>query len=146
MNILHQARDAFQLARGVEFESGMDYPFYHAINELIVKYKGDALPSIRRILNNHADPYTIHFTLRHIGKIENQDSLYARLAFIAAYLSHKSAIARDGAALGLANLDHPAAIYSLKKAISVEPVSDLKQDMIQVLNQLERTLCKTNQP
>jgi hypothetical protein len=44
---------------------------------------------------------------------------------------------RDGATLGLASLNDPQAITPLKQAIEREQIGELREDMQQVLDQLE---------
>jgi hypothetical protein len=81
-------------------------------------------------------PAVLAETMRWIGRAEELLPISSRLSLLEKALSSNFAIVRDSAALGLASMDDIAAIPSLERAISSEPMSELKADMQQVLEQL----------
>ena len=90
------------------------------------------------ILQENANSEDVYDAMRWLGHAHDLSTHKERLNLLQQGLCYPSVRVRDGAALGLASLDDPRAISSLKQAIGCERVGELKTDMIQVLEQLER--------
>ena len=75
--------------------------------------------------------------LRWIGRLEHPETEYCRLWLLESSLFCSSPFIRDGAILGLASLNDPAAIPFIRKAIDKEPIRELQEDMKEIVSQLE---------
>lgn len=130
-------RDIFTLARFIEFENGMDNEFRCRLVEAIYDYGSSAIDVIRKLLDmGSSDSDTIAMTLRYLGEIEHSPTYRQRFLLLTNSLSHLSPNVRDGAALGLAALDEPMSVSYLEIAIKNETISNLREDMKLVLDQL----------
>jgi HEAT repeats len=119
------------------FEDGMDSEFSKNLLSFLNQYKiagFDALTSI--IISENVNPAMAAQALREIGHINDPVSHRQRRWLLEQALTLPSARVRDGAALGLAFMDDPDAIPSLQDAIEREKITMLRDDMIQVLEQL----------
>jgi len=129
----------FIFQRGVEerFEDGMESQFAKDLESLVKtigSYSTKVLASLME--EGSTSPAVLAETMRWIGRAEELLPISSRLSLLEKALSSNFAIVRDSAALGLASMDDIAAIPSLERAISSEPMSELKADMQQVLEQL----------
>jgi hypothetical protein len=128
------------LASGKEqvFEDGMESDFSKALIALIRTYGNDTLAEFAYfIVYEKVNAEVASEALRWLGLMNHPLSYSWRLWLLERSLGSSSARIRDGAALGLAFLDDPAAIPHIKLAIQREPVAELRQDLGQVLAQLE---------
>ncbi|MBI5747050.1 MAG: hypothetical protein HZA13_08615 [Nitrospirae bacterium] len=128
----------FELAEGEDFEFGMESNFSEELNFLVQKYGNAAMEIIANlIIYEKASVKVSSEALRLLGHISHIPSHRFRLWLLENRLNSSYVNVRDGAALGLANLDDPHAIPYLKKSIEQEPKIDLRKDMEKVLAQLE---------
>ena len=129
-----------QAAMEQDFEYGMESDFSRELVFLVKKYGNDALNVITDlVINESVNPEIAFEALRWLGRMHHPISYYQRLWLLEKCLYSTSRWIRDGAALGLASLDNPLAIDYLKDAIQRETYAELRQDMEQVLEQLEDT-------
>lgn len=127
-------------ATGQHFEDGMESKFSKELMSVIETYGNDALISIAWLVKNEKmDAEVVSEALRWIGYMDHGPTRNTRRGLLEKCLSSTSARVRDGAALGLAFLDDHRAIASLQKAIKKEKCSELKENLKQVLVQLENT-------
>ena len=75
--------------------------------------------------------------MRLFGRIDHPSTHKKRMSALIRGLQHPLPRVRDGAALGLASLDNPQATPALRRAIKQEQCEELREDMEQVLEQLE---------
>jgi hypothetical protein len=128
----------FWSAKEEFFEDGMESDFSKKLCSTVVKYGSDAIEVITSlIVYDKVCPEVASESLRWLGKIKHSESYEFRLWLLERSLNLSSGIVRDGAILGLASMDDKHAIPYLKKAIKNENSVELKQDMEQVLEQLE---------
>lgn len=133
-------RTLFKTAKEESFEDGMESQFSKALMDLVKKYGNAAVGVISQlIIDEMVHDEVASEALRWLGRINHPLSYRARLQLLERSLSCSSARVRDGAALGLASLDDPHAMTYLKQAIERERHAALKDDMKQVLTQLEGT-------
>jgi HEAT repeats len=133
--------DVFERAREEAFEDGVDSNFDKSLSTIITKYSHAAVDVIRTFLFVRSVSTEVSAeALRLIGRIAHPQTHSHRLILLEEALSHSQVRIRDGAVLGLAYLDNPSAIPHLKRAIQVERNEVLREDMRQVLMQLEDTL------
>ena len=76
--------------------------------------------------------------LRFIGKINHPPTYLHRTWLLEKNLLAVSKYVRDGASLGLLYLGNPSTIKPLKEAIDREPTKQLRENMTQVLGELEK--------
>lgn len=130
----------FASAKDQIFEDGMESNFSRELVEFVRAYGHSAMEIIIRIvLSDRINFEIVSEALRVIGRIHHPATYRDRLWLLESGLYSSSARVRDGSAVGLAYLDDPIAITSLKFAMKRESVTELRRDMEQVLSQLEDT-------
>lgn len=127
----------FRQAREESFEDGMESKFSRSLKLYILTYGNHVMNVITRlIINERVNAEVASEALRWIGLIHHPDTYTKRLWLLQKALFCSSPRVRDGAALGIAYLDDPAARPRLSSAIEREQIPELKEDMIQVLKRL----------
>ena len=94
------------------------------------------------VLTEKTSPRVAAEVLRHLGRFVHPPSYRDRLWLLERALKSSSPMSRDGASLGLAHLNDPAAIPYVQKAIDAEPIESLKEDLRQILNGLQKVHAK----
>jgi HEAT repeat protein len=130
----------FREAKEVAFEDGMETEFSKELIRLVKRHGKSAMEVITALLvNENVDAEVASEALRWLGRMDHPPSYRDRLWLLERSLFSSSALIRDGAALGLASLDNPHAIPYLRQAIEQEKYASLREDLEQVLEQLEST-------
>ena len=130
----------FEAAKEQVFEDGMESEFSKELVSLVKKYGNAAMKVIADlIIYEKINAEVASEALRWLGRMDHPASYSYRLWLLERSLRCSSARVRDGAVLGLASLDDPHAITHLKEAIQREECNELREDMEQVLAQLEST-------
>jgi len=134
-----QANSIFASAKEEIFEDGMESDFSRKLSEFIISFGQPAMEEIIDIiLSNRINTEVTSEALRILGRIHHKGTYRERIWILERCLLYSSfARVRDGAILGLAFLDDPLAIQPLKSAIERERIPELREDMEQVLAQLE---------
>jgi hypothetical protein len=128
----------FWSAREEFFEDGMESDFSKKLCSVVAKYGSDVIEVITLlIVYDKVCPEVASESLRWLGRIDHPESYEFRRWLLEKSLTLPSGIVRDGAIIGLASMDDQHAIPYLQQAIKNEPSTELKQDMEQVLEQLE---------
>lgn len=131
----------FEAAREETFEDGVESQFSRGLELQIRRYGESALESLTYfIIGEKINSEIAAEILRWLGRIKHSSTRASRLWLLKRSLFCASASVRDGALLGLASLDDPATIPHLKQAIDRERIAELREDMQQVLVQLEENL------
>jgi len=121
------------------FEDGFESDFSRGLVSCVQKYGDDAIEAIACfIVYEKVSPEVASEALRWLGEINHPESYKFRLWLLERSLSCPSSRVRDGAILGLSYLNDPHAITYLEQAIEKEKITELREDMKQVLAQLER--------
>jgi hypothetical protein len=129
----------FRAGKEEVFEDGMESSFSKELTMLIRKYGNAAVEVITcLIVYEKVTPEVAGEALRWIGYTEHTESYLYRRWLLERSLSLPSARVQDGATLGLAAMDDRHAIPYLKHAIEQETCAELRDDMEQVVEQLER--------
>jgi len=129
-----------RLAREELFEDGVESDFSRELVSVIENHGNAAVKALSElILGEEVDAEVASETLRWLGQIEHPETYDFRLWSLEQSLYCSSARVRDGAALGLAFLDDPRAILFLRDAIQRELYPELREDMEQILEQLENS-------
>jgi hypothetical protein len=120
------------------FEDGMESDFSRNLSKFILSFGHSAMETIIPvILSAHTNTEVVSEALRVLGRINHKTTYRDRLWLLERGLYSASARVRDGAILGLAFMNDSIAIAPIKSAIERERIPELRQDMEQVLAQLE---------
>ena len=138
INLQAEVTQLFELANDMEFEDGYESLFSRSLFSFIEKYGKQAIEEISHIfINKKINPEIISEALRWIGRMEHSQTFANRRQLLEQCLFSPSPYIRDGALLGIASMNDRNSIHSLKLAIVAEKISELYDDMKQVLFQLE---------
>ena len=130
----------FRRAQDEHFEDGMESTFSRRLECLIENFGDLAVTIIAQlILREVVSSEVASEALRWIGLVDHPATRIYRLWLLREALKCSSSRVRDGAILGISFMDDPSAIESLVEAIEREKGPELRQDMQQVLRQLEET-------
>lgn len=128
----------FEAAMDETFEDGVESHFSRGLELLITRHGEEALESLTDfIIGEKINAEIAAEILRWLGRIKHPSTRASRLWLLKRSLFCSSARVRDGGLLGLASLDDPSTIPYIKQAIARERVAELREDMQQVLAQLE---------
>lgn len=137
---LDRLQRLFETALEERFEDGIETEFSKGLTAVIKAYGNIAIQEIvSLILYRRTNSEVAGEALRWIGQIEDPTTHRFRLWLLEQSLNSSSARIRDAASLGLASLDDPQSIPALQQAIEKEPYTELREDMEQVLEGLQRT-------
>lgn len=130
----------FASGREQEFEDGMESDFSNKLVSTVRTYGNPAVKVIADlIINEKVNAAVASEALRWLGELEDQETRCSRLWLLEKALESQSSSVRDGALLGIASMDDPAAIQALERAIQEERIGQLRKFMQEVLLQLEET-------
>jgi HEAT repeat protein len=128
----------FEAAKDQRFEDGMESEFSNELVALVEKHDDAAIKAIAHFITSEiVNDEVASEALRWLGRLDHPTTYHARLRLLERSLFCSSARIRDGAALGLAAMDDPHAITCLEQAIQREKNAELREDLTQVLTQLE---------
>lgn len=122
------------------FEDGRDSNLTRALDRLLADSDYNAIAVLSVCLfHDGISNDVLSEVLRWIGRLNHSSSHRERLWLLTQCLSHSSVQVRDSACLGLASLDDPAAIPAIRQAIAKEGSYELREDIKQVLSELQST-------
>jgi len=138
INLHNEIKQIFDLADDEAFEDGIESLFSRTLVSFIEKYGKEAIQSLSPLfINEQINPAIIAEALRWIGRMEHLPTYSDRLLLLEQCLFYSSPYVRDGAALGIASMNEPHAIPSLRLAIKKESISELREDMKELLMKIE---------
>ncbi len=122
------------------FEYGMESMLSRSLHFLIRTYSNDAMVELARVLA-HVDMSSDvkEECLLQLGAIDHNPTSQSRLSLLIDHLWSEQIGVRDCAALGIAAMDDPLAIYPLQRAKRLETSDRLRDDLQLVLDQLTAT-------
>lgn len=125
---------------GTEFNDDFDsYQYESKLTRIIADYDSLAIMVFSTLLDTQRIKFLQAIELlRFIGKINHPPTYLHRTWLLEKNLFAMSKYVRDGASLGLLYLENPSTIKPLKEAIDREPTKQLRENMIQVLGELEK--------
>jgi HEAT repeat protein len=136
--LLCKAETLFASGKSQEFEDGYESQFSKDLVSFVTKESNEAIVVIEHLVDQQrVNPQVVSEALRWVGRIRDPGTYAARLRLLENCLENSSAAIRDGAILGLANMDDPRSAKSIRNAIQRENFSELREDMEQVLEQLK---------
>ena len=130
-------RQLFHEAKREVFFDGMDNAFRHQLH-LLIRYYGDiAIHAIREAIDLFRDDEeVVDEALRQLGLLEDDRTHHSRMQVLIQELESDNPRIRDAASIGIAALDDPSAVESIRRAIEKEPFEDLRQNFEELLEQL----------
>lgn len=132
--------DLFRNARDEFFEDGIDSEFSRGLISMVNRYGDFGVSALAgEILNLRGSEEAASEALRWIGRIRSEVSRGYRRWLLERSLFSTSPKIRDGAVLGLASMADPLSASELKRAASSETVEPIRQDILELLAQLEDT-------
>jgi hypothetical protein len=127
----------FESAGEQYFEDGMESEFSRELVYLIKRYGNIAMSEIAYLITYvRVDNEVASEALRWLGHIDDPSTYGWRLWILEKSLSSDSPIVRDGAGLGLACMGDAHAIQYIRKAIEQETITELRNDLLEVLEEL----------
>lgn len=139
-NVRDELAELFKRTMDEISEDGTESDFARGLRSIILRHGEpavDALTGIvfyRRVNEGRAAE-----SLEVVGRMNDSMTRNRRLWILESGLFSGSARIRDAASLGLASLDDPHAIPYIRKAIDEEQCEELREDLEQVLEQLQET-------
>lgn len=128
----------FVAARSMDFEDGIHTEFSRSLVRLVELLGNSAVEVVAAvILKEKANPTVAAEALKWISHIDQPKSYAFRLWLLEKSLRSSSPIVRDAALLGVASLDDHHSIPAINDAINREACLELREDLIQVLKQLD---------
>jgi hypothetical protein len=128
----------FTAARQEDFEDGVHTDFSRELVRLIEMVGTPAISVITSIINKEkVNPAVSAEALKWISHIDQPRSYAFRLWLLEKSLQSSFSRIRDAALIGIAAADDPHSIPAIKDAIRCETCQELREDLNQVLSQLD---------
>lgn len=137
-NILTDIQTLFRNAAYEVFEDGMDSYFGSNLTRIIQAHGFTAIKEIEKLI--HADGANVEVVaeaLTCMGRVNDDDTHRVRLSVLERALESDNVYIRDAASIAIEFMDDLAAIDSIKKAIAKEECKPLRQNLRDVLMQLQ---------
>ena len=135
---------AFRAACHEAFEDGTESEFSRHLASLVKGHGDWALDAVRRLITSRPiDVEVVSEALRALGEMQDGRTYRRRLRLLLQCLHSPSLWIRDGATIGLAWMDDPTTIPSLRQAAEREQVEEIRRNIEAIIAQLEATrLCR----
>ena len=138
MSLVDVMHKLFRSANYEVFEDGMDSHFSNSLIHTIQTHGTPAISAIEHIMHmDDVNPEVTAEALGWIGRMDDEQTHRARLSLLERALGSSNVSIRDGASIGIGAMDDPAAIGSLRKAISREQHVLLRQNLQGTLKHLK---------
>ena len=125
------------------FVDGIETTFGRNVGHVIRAYGDVAVRSLHTVMScPQTNVEVVEEALRRIGSLDDMRTHHSRLAVLVRELESPNPRIRDAASIGIADMDDPAAIESLCRAIDNEQSSRLQRNLQLVLSQLQATKCR----
>jgi len=137
-DIEDKIRALFEAAKEEIFEDGMESNFTRGLSTLVEQHGAEAIVALIRLIEiENRNVEIAAETLRWVGRLDHPSSYEPRLSLLERSLRDDSARVRDAASVALASMDDKHALPALRAAIAREKYAELREDMEQILSQLE---------
>jgi len=135
-----ETKELLRAANEEVFEDGVDNELTKGLASLFERYNDGLINELTYLLlYKEINEEIASEILRWLGRLDDPSSQHDRLFLLEECLRNSSTRIRDAASVGLASLDDAHAIPFLQQAIQQEQCVELREDMEQVLAQLEAT-------
>jgi len=129
----------FSVGRNELFEDGTESYFSKELVSLVKRHGELAILEIARIIiTENADGAVAAEALKWMGRITQAGTHSFRRWLLLRGLTSSNPLVREGAGLGLSFMNDPASMPPLKQAIEREQIAELRDDLDQVLKQLQQ--------
>lgn len=121
-----------------EFNDGYESELSRRLSDAIAKYHGVAFSALTSLFSSA--PYSVDVVseaLKTLGTIDDLQTRMARGQFLIDLLKDPSAVVRDAAGVGLADLAYKEAIPYLRFAVEVEQNAILQKNLHRIIQLLE---------
>ena len=125
----------FRGAREETFRDGMESAFAIRLRVAIIGFGNAAIDALAEELGD--DIEASGEALRLLGDMEDERTHGARLALLLRALESPDARMRDAASIGLVNLEDPAALDGLRRAVEVEQTAWVRANLELALRQFQ---------
>lgn len=137
-NVERELEHLFNEFRHEIFEDGVDSDFSRRLMHIIETEGNIALLELNALLRAPNTPSTVAAeALRWLGQMHHRETHAYRRWILADLLRAPSVLVRDGAIVGLLNLDDPSVKHVVQAALELETSEQLREDLRQLLEQLE---------
>ena len=136
--LMNSVLELVSSARHMDFEPGYESEFSRELSRWLVLHRSRGLDVLSPLLLEAQHPDVSWEGLRVIARTESLP-LNERLWWLIRALSSPSPMVRDGALLGLADIDHPKPLPYLRDALRKETNPALRHEIRAVISQLEDT-------
>jgi HEAT repeats len=127
-----------ELAKDEIFEDGVESNFVRGLSGLLKAGGAQGFASLLALIEGEDQNEEVTAeTLLWLGRLNDPSTHQERLNLLERSLEHRSPRVRDAAATALASMDDPKSAFALQQAIERELNPDLREDMRQVLAELE---------
>ncbi|HEX6715571.1 MAG TPA: HEAT repeat domain-containing protein [Pyrinomonadaceae bacterium] len=127
-----------ELAKDEIFEDGVESNFVKGLGHIVKGAGAQSLATLFGLIEcENRNDEIIAETLLWLGRLNDPSTHQERLHFLEKSLEHRSSRVRDAAATALSSMDDPKSAFALQQAIERELNPDLREDMRQVLAELE---------
>ena len=136
--LVDRLQKLFRDASDETFEDGMDSSFSVNLTRVVRDHGVAAVSVLERVIS--ADDVNVEIAeeaLRQVGCMDDAKTHRRRLSLLERALGSPNVRIRDAASIGIEALDDPAAIESLRRAIDNEQHGHLRQNLKDVLAQLQ---------
>lgn len=128
----------FERAEDVYFEADVNSRLTQELDQAFSTF-GAAIFIPLALLTIHGKTGVVSEVLRWVGQLEDEKTIECRREVLLVGLSRQATIVRDGAVLGITSMDDPFFIAPLKATLKQEASEQLREDILQVLQQLQET-------
>lgn len=128
--------DLIRIGREAHLQDGVYSSFTRRLREVLLRDGDSFLVALaRRVSTGEGNLDVLAESLQQLGTLTNDIPVYSRWVFREGLRSPYATI-RDGALMGLAQLNDPAVIGDIQEALAAERVGSLRDDMICLLQHL----------
>ncbi len=120
------------------FEDGIKGPFWKGLESFLSGFGVFAVEAVQQYcFAEGSNTALVGELVRCLGLTDDPATHTARLRLLTRCLYHRAPSVRDATAIGLAYLNDKRAIDDLRRAVAREPYEELRNDLRQVVAQLE---------
>lgn len=137
-NVERELEQLFNEFRHDIFEDAVDSDFSRRLMHMIETKGNITLLELNALLRApHTSPTVAGEALRWLGQMRHRETHAYRRWILADLLRTPSVLVRDGAIVGLLNLDDPSVKHVVQAALESETSEQLREDLAQLLEQLQ---------
>lgn len=138
--LFREVEDLFENGADEFFQDGITSNFSRSLLRLVGIHGRAAVAAVSRyLISTRGRPSVASEALRSLAEYQDPRLLDQTWELLRQSVWHPSPIVRDGAIMGFASIDDPAAALVLLNALRTEPVAELRKLMQLVIDQVAAT-------